>query len=105
MENSRCISMPGLPLKVGNSGDMVWVRSTTVVKLFGAAVAVPPATPVAANPAAAADLMKPRRVTASLTARSHPAKHISFPLVSATARPDAAVGGIVAPAAGLWQAW
>src|SRR5712691_4160136 len=79
MENSRCISMPGLPLKVGNSGDMVWVRSTTVAKLLGAAIAALLITPVAAKPAAAVALTKPRRVTASRTARSHPAKHMSSP--------------------------
>src|SRR5580704_68101 len=93
--------MPGLPLKVGNSGDMVWVRSTTVVKVLGAATAGP-ATAVAANPVAAAPLKKPRRVNASRTARSHPATHISIPFVAA-ARPDAAVARIVAPATGFWQ--
>src|SRR4029077_3123373 len=94
--------MPGLPLKVGNAGDMVWVRSTTVVKLFGAAIAGL-ATP-AANPAVAAGaLKKTRRVSAARTARSHPAKHIDHPLFSAAAPADAVVAGIVAPAAGSWQ--
>ena len=27
-----CSSMPGTPKKVGKSGDMVWVRSTTPLK-------------------------------------------------------------------------
>src|SRR5580704_8129835 len=72
--------MPGLPLKVGNSGDMVWVRSTTFVKLRGAAMATLPDTAVATNPAALARAKNPRRVIASRTARSHPATHIASPL-------------------------
>src|SRR5262249_2919632 len=71
------ISMPGLPMKVGKSADMVWVRSTTLVKLLacvGLAVAA-----VAANPAAATPLKKRRRLKAARTVISHPATHMVSP--------------------------
>src|SRR3984957_9885507 len=72
--------MPGLPLNVGNCGDIVCVRSTTLGKLRGAAMATLPGTAVAINPAALAREKNPRRVIASRTARSHPATHMNSPL-------------------------
>src|SRR5579859_4281887 len=69
--------MPGLPMKVGKSGDMVWVRSITLVKLRGVSAATAGA-PLAAKPAAAAPVKKPRRLKAARTACSHPATHIAF---------------------------
>jgi predicted RecA/RadA family phage recombinase len=63
------ISIPGTPKKVGKSGDMVWVKSTTEVKLrAGAAPAISGATAVAPKEAASAPLKKPRRESACRTA-------------------------------------
>src|SRR5258708_31881352 len=73
--NSRCISMPGLPMKVGNSADMVWVRSTTLLKLLVSAAGAGAAA--TANPVAAAPVKKLRRLKAARTFASHPATHIS----------------------------
>src|SRR5215468_11196679 len=75
--NSRSISMPGLPRKVGKSGDMVWVRSTTLLKLLVSAAGA--GTAVAANPAAAAPVKKPRLLKAARTFASQPATHIFSP--------------------------
>src|SRR3984893_1289548 len=69
--------MPGLPKKVGKSADMVWVRSIALVKLRRGASAARQGA--AANPAAAAPLKTPRRVSASRTACSHPVTHIVSP--------------------------
>src|SRR5262245_29850298 len=69
--------MPGSPRKVGKSGDMVWVRSTTRVKARGAACASPVAAAVAAK-LAAAPLKKLRRDSACRTASWHPGTHMLF---------------------------
>jgi hypothetical protein len=67
--NFFSISIPGTPKKVGNSADMVCVRSTVEVKLrAGAAAAICGAAAVAATDAASAPLKKRRRETASHTA-------------------------------------
>ena len=61
--------MPGTPKKVGKSGDIVWVKSTTEVKLrAGAAPAISGAIAVAPKEAASAPLKKPRRESACRTA-------------------------------------
>src|SRR5258707_948808 len=78
--NSRCISMPGLPRKVGKSADMVWVRSTTLLKLLVSAAGA--GTAAAANPVAAAPVKKLRRLKAARTFASHPATHIFSPVQS-----------------------
>src|SRR5260370_18129165 len=78
--NSRCISMPGLPMKVGNSADIVWVRSTTLLKLLVSAAGA--GTAAAANPVAAAPVKKLRRLKAARTFASHPATHIFSPVPS-----------------------
>src|SRR5260370_28874299 len=71
--------MRGLPRKVGKSAVMVWVRSTTWLKLrFSAAGA---GTAAAANPVAAAPVKKLRRLKAARTFASHPATHISSPVL------------------------
>src|SRR5215471_18946464 len=75
--NSRCSSIPGLPMKVGNSADMVWVRSTTLLKLLASDAFAGGAG--ATNPAAAAPLKKPRRLKAARTFASHPATHMFSP--------------------------
>ena len=60
---------------------MVWVRSTTELKrrglLNGAARAGSGVMAVAAKPAAAAPLKKPRRVSACRTASWHPGTHMT----------------------------
>jgi hypothetical protein len=61
-------------MKVGKSGDMVWVKSTTLLKLLLSAARA--GTAVAANPVAAAALKKLRLLKASRTLASHPATHI-----------------------------
>src|SRR5215813_6940321 len=85
MSNRFCISIPGTPKKVGKSADMVWVKSTTPVKLRGvcAATGAAAAADAAANPAASAPVRRknPRRVSALRTVSSHPGTHMgaSFP--------------------------
>src|SRR5215475_7996102 len=92
MSNCFCISIPGTPKKVGKSADIVWVRSTTPVKLRGvwAAAGVAGAADAAANPAASAPVRrkKPRRVSAWRTVSSHPGTHMeaSFPRLPRRAR-------------------
>jgi hypothetical protein len=62
-------------MKVGKSGDIVCVRSTTLLKLLDSAAGA--GTAVAANPAAAAAPLKnPRLLKATRTMASHPATHI-----------------------------
>src|SRR5260370_1871281 len=66
-------------MKGGTSGDMVWVRSTTLVKLLASAAGA--GTEGAANPVAAAPVKKLRRLKAARTFASHPATHISSPVL------------------------
>jgi hypothetical protein len=61
-------------MKVGKSGDIVWVRSTTLLKLRVSAARAGAA--VAANPVAAAPLKKLRLLKAARTLASQPATHI-----------------------------
>src|SRR5437667_7124987 len=67
--------MPGIPKKVGKSGDMVWVRSTTDLNWRGAASLAVGATALAAKPAAA-PLKNRRRVSAYRTISWHPGTHM-----------------------------
>src|SRR5260370_35108949 len=66
-------------MKGGTSGDMVWVRSTTLLKLLASAAGA--GTPAPANPVAAAPVKKLRRLKAARTFASHPATHISSPVL------------------------
>src|SRR5258708_4420996 len=78
--SARSISMPGLPMKVGNSADMVWVGSAALLQLLASAAGA--GTAAAANPVAAAPVKKLRRLKAARTFASHPATHISSPVLS-----------------------
>jgi hypothetical protein len=62
--NCFCISMPGTPKKVGKSADIVWVRSTTLLKLRCAVGWAWAGMPAAAKAAAVAPPKKPRRLSA-----------------------------------------
>jgi hypothetical protein len=61
-------------MKVGKSGDIVCVRSTTLLKLLDSAARA--GTAAAANPAATAPPKNPRLLKAARTLASHPATHI-----------------------------
>src|SRR4029079_13300292 len=76
-ENWRCISMPGVPKKVGNAGDMVWVRSTARVNVRAAAGSGVTAVAAKAAAVAPAPLKNPRRDSAARTTCSHPGTHIA----------------------------
>ena len=73
-------------MKVGKSGDMVWVRSTALVKLLVIkllvikllASAATAGTAAAANPAAAAPVNRPRRLKAERTAADLPERICLF---------------------------
>src|SRR5258706_14126842 len=77
--DTRCDARPGLPMMVENSADMVWVRSPTLLKLRVSAGGA--GTAAAANPVAAAPVKKLRRLKAARTFASHPATHISSPVL------------------------
>ena len=73
------MAMPGVPKKVGNSGENVCVRSVTLLNAGNGRASAAAGANVAAASAPPAPLKKPRRESLALTCSMQPGAHMSVP--------------------------